>query len=167
MQRPASAWICKKIKNALSSGYQDLMGHLISTTSPWSILTWIQWLYLKLLNKVYSFEIETIKFWQCGRNCATCVPIMCLMFQVLFCFFIKFFAKTLSIYLFYTKMKIKSYECPKFIRNYGRKKVLGTSNALSTIHLSHRPSEPAYYILDWRISICFVCLYVCVFDNNS
>ena len=27
--RPPSAWICKKIKNALSSGYQDLMGHLI------------------------------------------------------------------------------------------------------------------------------------------
>ena len=39
--RPASAWICKKIKNALSSGYQDLMGHLILTTSPWSVLTWI------------------------------------------------------------------------------------------------------------------------------
>ena len=37
----ASAWICKKIKNALSSGYQDLMGHLILTASPWSILTWI------------------------------------------------------------------------------------------------------------------------------
>ena len=31
----------KKIKNALSSGYQDLMGHLILTTSPWSVLTWI------------------------------------------------------------------------------------------------------------------------------
>ena len=41
MLRPASAWICKKNKNALSSGYQDLMGHLILTTSPWSILTWI------------------------------------------------------------------------------------------------------------------------------
>ena len=37
----ASAWICKKIKNALSSAYQDLLGHLILTTSPWSILTWI------------------------------------------------------------------------------------------------------------------------------
>jgi len=32
--RPASAWICKKIKNALSSGYQDLMGHQILTASP-------------------------------------------------------------------------------------------------------------------------------------
>ena len=41
MLRPPSAWICKKIKNALSPGYQDLMGHLILTTSPWSILTWI------------------------------------------------------------------------------------------------------------------------------
>ena len=39
--RPASAWICKKIINALSSGYQDLMGHQILTTSPWSVLTWI------------------------------------------------------------------------------------------------------------------------------
>ena len=45
MLRPASAWICKKIKNALSSGYQVLMGHLILTTSPWSILTWITLLY--------------------------------------------------------------------------------------------------------------------------
>ena len=41
LPRPASAWICKKIKNALSSGYQDLMGNLILTTSPWSVLTWI------------------------------------------------------------------------------------------------------------------------------
>jgi hypothetical protein len=33
MLMPASAWIFKKIKNALSSAYQDLMGHLILTTS--------------------------------------------------------------------------------------------------------------------------------------
>ena len=39
--RPASTWICRKIINAFSSGYQDLMGHLILTTSPWSVLTWI------------------------------------------------------------------------------------------------------------------------------
>ena len=39
--RSASDWICKKIRNALSFGYQDLMWHLILTTSPWSILTWI------------------------------------------------------------------------------------------------------------------------------
>ena len=30
--RPASAWICKNFKNPLSSGYQDLMAHLILTT---------------------------------------------------------------------------------------------------------------------------------------
>ena len=33
------------------------------------------------------------------------------------------------------------------------KKILVTSNAWSTIHLSHQPSKPAWYILDWRISI--------------
>ena len=44
--RPASAWICKKNKNALSSGYQDLIGHKILTTSPWSILTWIPLLWI-------------------------------------------------------------------------------------------------------------------------
>ena len=39
----AEARLCldlqKKNKNALSSGYQDLMGHLILITSPSSILT--------------------------------------------------------------------------------------------------------------------------------
>ena len=47
-------------------------------------------------------------------------------------------------------MKIKSFECPKSIRNHEKKK-LGTSDAWSTSHLSHRPSEPAYYIVDCRI----------------
>ena len=47
-------------------------------------------------------------------------------------------------------MKIKSFECPKSIRNY-EKKILGTSDAWSTSRLSHRPSEPAYYIVDCRI----------------
>ena len=48
-------------------------------------------------------------------------------------------------------MKIKSFECPKSIRNY-EKKILGTSDAWSTSRLSHRPSKPAYYIVDCRIS---------------
>ena len=47
-------------------------------------------------------------------------------------------------------MKIKSFECPKSIRNY-EKKILGTSDASSTSCLSHRPSEPSYYIADCRI----------------
>ena len=48
-------------------------------------------------------------------------------------------------------MKIKSFECPKSIRNY-EKQILGMSDAWSTSSLSHRPSELAYYIVDCRIS---------------
>ena len=47
-------------------------------------------------------------------------------------------------------MKIKRFECLKSIRNY--KKILGMSDAWSTSRLSHRPSKPAYYIVDCRIS---------------
>ena len=43
--------------------------------------------------------------------------------------------------------KIKSFECPKSIKNYEKKIMLGTSDAWSMSRLSHRPSEPAYYIL--------------------
>ena len=43
-------------------------------------------------------------------------------------------------------MKIKSFECPKSIRN--DKKILGTSDAWSMSHLSHWPSEPGYCIVD-------------------
>ena len=45
-------------------------------------------------------------------------------------------------------MKIESFERPKSIRNY-EKKILGTSDTWSTSRLSHRPSEPAYYIVDY------------------
>ena len=50
--------------------------------------------------------------------------------------------------LFYkiTKMKIKSFECPKFIKVW--KKILGISEAWSKSRLSHRPSKPAYCIVD-------------------
>ena len=61
-------------------------------------------------------------------------------FQFIFIFFYKF-----------TKIKIKSFECPKSIRNY-KKIMLGTSDAWSTTHMSHRTSEPAYYIVDCQIS---------------
>ena len=47
-------------------------------------------------------------------------------------------------------MKIKSFECPKSIKNY-EKKMLETSDAWSTSGLSHWPSKPAYYIVDCRI----------------
>ena len=58
-------------------------------------------------------------------------------------------------------MKVKSFECPnKSIENY-EKKMLGTSDARSTGHLSHRPSEPAYYIVDHsrRLFSCATTLY--------
>ena len=43
-----------------------------------------------------------------------------------------------------------------FARNYEKKIMLGTLDAWSMSHLSHRPSDPAYYIEDCRI---FVFLY--------
>ena len=46
---------------------------------------------------------------------------------------------------------MKSFECHKSIRNY-EKTIFGTSDAWSTSCLSHRPSEPAYYIIDCQIS---------------
>ena len=39
-----------------------------------------------------------------------------------------------------------------FARVYEKKIILGTSDAWSTSRLSHRPSELAYYIVDWQIS---------------
>ena len=48
-------------------------------------------------------------------------------------------------------MKIKSFEYPKFVRNYG-KKILGKSDSWLMSHLSHQPSKPAYYIVDCQIS---------------
>ena len=52
--------------------------------------------------------------------------------------------KIVSIYLYFlykfTKIKIKSFECPKSIRNY-KKIMLGTSDTWSMSHLSNRPSE--------------------------
>ena len=45
---------------------------------------------------------------------------------------------------------------PKSKRNY-EKIILGTLDTWSTSHLSHRPSEPAYYIVDCRISTLYFC----------
>ena len=48
-------------------------------------------------------------------------------------------------------MKIKIFECPKSTRNY-EKNIFGMADAWSTSPLSHRPGEPAYNIVDGRIS---------------
>ena len=65
----------------------------------------------------------------------------------------KFFAKILPIDFFiffykFTKIKVKSFECPKSIRNY-KKKMLGTSDAWSTSHLCPQTS-----VLYCRLSDC-------------
>ena len=63
-------------------------------------------------------------------------------FNLFFYFFI-FFYKI-------TEMKIRSFECLNSIRNY-EKIILGTSDCRSLSCLSHRPSDPAYYIEYCRI----------------
>ena len=76
---------------------------------------------------------------------ASDVPNLILFSQ----FLAKSFSKIVSIYFF--MIKIKSFECPKSIRNNEKKIMLGTSDAWSTSHLSQHPSEPVYYIVDCRI----------------
>ena len=68
-----------------------------------------------------------------------------LMFQVLFFFMISCKNPFNLFSLFFykiTKIKIKSFECPKSIKSI-KKIILGTSDSWSTIRLSHRPSNPA------------------------
>ena len=48
---------------------------------------------------------------------------------------------------------MKSFECPKSIRNYKKKIMLGTSDAWWMSHSSQQTSEPGYYIVDCRICI--------------
>ena len=45
----------------------------------------------------------------------------------------------------------------RILQEIMQKILLGTSDAWSTIRLSHRPSDPAYYIVNWRIlwTSCF------------
>ena len=80
-----------------------------------------------------------------------------LMFQVLFFPWnlAKFFAKTLSIYFLYfffykiTKMKIKSFECPKSIRNYEKK---NTWNVRHLVDESFVPSVQQTSVLYCRLT---------------
>ena len=39
----------------------------------------------------------------------------------------------------------------RILQEIEKKIILETSDAWSTIRLSHRPSNPAYYIVNWRI----------------
>ena len=76
--------------------------------------------------------------------------IWCFKYYFFSWFLAEFAAKILSIYLFIflknTKIKVKSFECPKSIKSL-KKIILGTSDAWSTIHLSNWPSDPAWIYL--------------------
>ena len=69
-------------------------------------------------------------------------------------FIISYRLRTLKTFYFCKFMK-NSYKIEKiFARNFARnyeKKILGTSDDWSMSHLSHRPSNPVYYIEDWWI----------------
>ena len=108
----------------------------------WSLTTWLELYDLKSINLQYNMLVH----WADGTNDSL---TKFLMFQVLFCLYKilrNFLQKRFQfIFLFFykiTKMKIKSFECPKSIRNH-EKKIVGMPDIWSPKQLSHRPSEPA------------------------
>ena len=78
----------------------------------------------------------------------------------------KYFQYICLFFLKNTKIKVKSFECPKSIKSL-KKIMLGTSDAWSTIRLSNRPSDPAWIYLRltdfWsgmrRLGICTMYSY--------
>ena len=89
--------------------------------------------------KSNNLQYNTLCRWVDGKIISL---TKCLMFQVLFLFVIscKVLCKNPFNYFFYnfTKIKIKSFECPKSIRNYEKKIMLGTSDVWSLSSLSQR-----------------------------
>ena len=80
-----------------------------------------------------------------------------LMFQVLILYnFIDLVHSKLFISIFVILWKNKKINwkdfCKEFLQEIMKKIILWTSDAWSTICLSHRPSDQTYYIVDWRIS---------------
>ena len=57
----------------------------------------------------------------------------------------------------YKKINWKDF-CKEFCKKSWIKIILGTSDAWSMIRLSHHPSDPAYYVVNWRIffSLCLI-----------
>ena len=80
-------------------------------------------------------------------NQASDVPSICFFIiralKDLYFYFCKFIKKNQKI--------IETIFAKNFARFYEKEIMLGTSDAWSMGHLSHCPSEPAYYIVDWRI----------------
>ena len=81
------------------------------------------------MNLCLNSWIYNIIRWFAGTNEPS---TECPMFQVSFSFY-KF-----------AKIKVKSFECPKSIRNYKK------NNAWNIGCWSQQTSEPAYYIVDWQ-----------------
>ena len=50
----------------------------------------------------------------------------------------------------------------EFCKKSWKKVILGTSDAWLTIRLSHRPSDPLYYIVNWRILILTISPSFCM-----
>ena len=104
--------------------------------------------------KSVNLQYNTLVRWAAGTNDSLTKR---LVFRELFFFFIKCgkILSTLSIFffLFYkiTSMKIKSFECPKSIRNC-EKKILGASEAWSTSRLV--PSAQQTRVIDRRLLDC-------------
>ena len=84
-----------------------------------------------------------------------CPPrVWCSMYFFFHTFYRLRAPKTLYFYLyfFWNKQIDWKYFCKEFCKKSWKKIILGTSDAWSTIHLAHRPSDPAYYIVNWLIS---------------
>ena len=79
-----------------------------------------------------------------------------LMFQALFFFVISYRLRALKTLYFCKFIKKYKNKLKRFLQRIlleiMKKKILGTSEAWSVSHSSQRPSEPAYYIEDCRIS---------------
>ena len=73
-------------------------------------------------------------------------------------YFFSYFLIDLGHSKLFTFNFIKKYEnklklfLQRIMQDFMKEMILGTSDAWSTIHLSHRPGKAAYYIEDWRIS---------------
>ena len=56
--------------------------------------------------------------------------------------------KEFQFTFYFFMIKIKCFECQKYVRNNEKKIILGTPDARLMSLLSRRPSKPAYHIED-------------------
>ena len=90
----------------------------------------------KGLQKSDNFQYNTLGSWDKRLiDQASDVPSTYYFFFIISC---RILCKNLFNLSFYKFTKIKSFECPKSIRNY--KKIIRTSDAWSTSHLSQQTS---------------------------